>query len=136
MYLYIFKVLVYLYFKYQRAYIHAVPGKRAESGLELLLHVIPVSGEEFLEWLRNSLTDLLILIQHQLQMTLVTLEAGLLLHDGNSSIWNLDPKPGQPLGFVDQFQHSVLIIRNNVISILNGYSHAYTFCKLKKILKF
>lgn len=127
---------MYLYFKYQRTYIHAVPGERAESGLELLLHVILVSGEQFLERLRNSLTDLLILIQHQLQVTLIALEAGLLLHNGDSSIWNLDPEPGQPFGFVDQFQHSVLGIRNNVISILNGYSHAYSFCTLKEFLLF
>lgn len=68
--------------------------------------MILMSGEQLLEWFRNGLTHLLVLVQHQFQVALVALEPGFLLHDGYGGIRNLDSQPGQPFCFMDQFQNS------------------------------
>ncbi|KAH3729674.1 hypothetical protein DPMN_055652 [Dreissena polymorpha] len=82
--------------------VHAVPGQGVQSRLQLLIDKLCVRCEQVTERVRDSLAHTAVLVQYQLQVTLVALEPRFLRHDGCCGFRDLDSEARQPFGLVDQ----------------------------------
>ena len=87
--------------------IHAVPGERAKPGVEVLQGAVHVHLEEAAHLLRDGGAHVGEVLQTQLQVVLVALEARLLLQHLLGRVRDGDGESRQPLGLVDQLEYSV-----------------------------